>query len=261
MKQIKFLSVAVAMILVLLTSCLGDGGGNSGSMSAVLGQVEYTNSGKMVVNTGYGTFYSAQLPLDYMPGDWVYISFSYDMDSEENANADANGYIVIQLTQVATVPTAPVYQTDLSMDVALTAEIPLTSAVIGVGYDSYFQYYLGHLLVTSEFEALTDQRNSFSMTFNPSQETTSEGGTNVYNVYIRAVQTLEGKTPKVSTQAAHVYNVEYILDAINTKEKENGASTYGLKFHYVKAIDEETREVEWASNEVIKFAVITTSTN
>lgn len=256
MKQIKFLGVAMATVILLLTSCLGDSGGNTQTVTNVPGQIDFKN-GKFIVNTIYGPFYSSQMQtMDFSYDDWVFMSFTVDYDSEENANAEANGYYVVQLSVAPSlIPKVEYVSMDeTGLDVALTSEIPLTNAAVISNYD-YLTYFQGYLLMASTYKSLTDQKNDFSMVFDPAQETEENNGVNVYNVYVRAVKREEGKSPQIDAGMYNVYNIKRIYENISSKEKSNGKEAFGLKFNYVKEID-ETGTLTWASNDVVNFPVL-----
>jgi len=251
MKKIKFLGVAMAAVLLLLTSCLGETK-NEGSLNFMPGKMRF-DGGKLLVDIpGYGTIYSSQfMAMDFNAGDWMYVSFDYNNDSPENANAEENGYTIVTLTVSPTkIDRMPVNNRGLDMETAIDGEFPLAGAAVGGDFRS-FLYFNGDLMITSAFKALTDQRNEFYMIFDASQEPEKEADKNVYNIYIRGVELIAGKTPSINTNATNVYDVEYIMSTLNRKESAEGKESFGLKFNYVKEIDEETKEVKWEAQQDI----------
>lgn len=256
MKQIKFVATALVAVMMLLTSCLGDSS-NSGELYGVPGKIRYS-SGKLLIDTSTGTLYTTQLSTsEYYDGDWVYVSFSYNMDTEENANAEANGYTHVTLLQSPSkISEGQVYGSADTTQV-YTGEITLINPAYNAGHYQYFAYMDGDLMFTSEYSGLTDQRTSFQMYYDYNQESYSYNGKNTYTFYVRAIETAEGKTPTITYYAPNYYNVSSVISSVNQREKAAGNSSFCLDFRYVKEIDEETREITWSSIAApVEFAVM-----
>jgi len=249
MKQIKFVGAVVAAFLLLLTSCLGETS-NSGELYGVPGKVRISGA-KVLIDTYQGTLYTTQLSIaEYYGGEWLYVSFSYDMDSEENANADANGYLYVTLLQnPTTIPDGQIAYYSDTTKVMNDSEIALTEGAYNILYYQYFCYIDGDLMITSEYKALTDQRMNFYLYYDSNQEPYVSEGRNTYTFYVRGEKRGEdGKTPTVTYQMPYYYDVRTIMNSIETREKNAGNKSYNLDFRYIDEIDEETGEISWKSS-------------
>ncbi|WP_277464266.1 hypothetical protein [Parabacteroides sp. PF5-6] len=254
MKQIKFVGATLVAVLMLLTSCLGESS-NSGELYHIPGKIRF-ESGKLLIETYSGTFYTTQLsPYEYNEGDWVYIDLSYDMDSEENANAEANGYIYITLlANPVTVQRADISYRDTTQ--LAPNEIALTYAAVNVGYPQYFMLN-GDLLMNSVFKEQTDIRYNFEIYYDNNQEPYQHDSRNTYTFYIRAIRTLEGKSPEIEYMVPNYYEVESILKSIDVKEQAAGKTEYNIAFRYINKIDTEKEEFTWTTQDPIRFLVNT----
>lgn len=242
MKQIKSFAVAFTAILLLLTSCLGDDGGNSGTLRQVFVKARYANM-RTFLDAPNGDVYYSDRVIDLTPGDWYLIDFSYDMNSPENLNAAENGFIVVNLlANPEPISKGIVNREGSDLEKPIDGEFPLIDGLTGFGY------MLNDLFISSKFKALTDQRSQFFMIFDYSQEPEVEQGQSVYNVYIRAKVTLEGKSPSGEANLLTYYNVEHIMEVINQQEKNKGNDSFYLKVNYVSEINEETGELKWESS-------------
>lgn len=250
MKQIKYASAVLAAVLMLLTSCLGDTG-NSGELYSVPGRVRYS-SGKMLIDTysAWGTVYTTQLsPLEYYDGDWMYLSFSYDMESPENANREANGYTYVTLLQSPTmIPKGQVHSSSDTTQV-MPEEIALINGTYNFSDSRSTAFLEKDLMFTSEYSGLTDQKTSFFLYYDYNKESyASSDNLNTYTLYLRAIKTAEGKTPATTFYMPNYYNLGSVLNAIESKEKNAGNTSYYIEFRYVSEIDEETGELTWKTS-------------
>lgn len=254
MKQIKFVGAALAAVLMLLTSCLGETK-NTGELYHVPGVVRYAE-GKLLIDTRQGTLYSTQIsPAEYYEGDWMYVSFAYDMDSPENANADTNGYIHVTLLENPnTISTVTPYGAPDTTQL-MHNEIPLLNAAVNVGYYQYFDYMNGYLLLTSAFKEQTDIRYTFEMFYDYDQKLETYEGRNTYVFYVRAFKRDEGKSPTVEYVVPNAYRIESIIKNINAQEKSAGNESFYVSFRYVDEIKAETGEFTWKTDGPIEFKV------
>ena len=93
MKQWKFLGAAAAAMM-MLSSCLGDTGGQTSSFSNLLGVVTMDSKTFVnVVQTAAGVVYNPDITkMGFSAGDCLQLSFTYDSSNPNNANDYVNGY-------------------------------------------------------------------------------------------------------------------------------------------------------------------------
>jgi hypothetical protein len=251
MKQIKFAGAAMAAVLMLLTSCLGETG-NSGTDRDMPGRLRYS-AGKMLIDTEAGTFYTTKFSSpEYSEGDWMYISYSWDKDIPENANVDANGYLYITLLEAMAIPKGIVTPSTDTTQV-MTNEIALTKGAYNPNHYQFRSVKQRELMFTSEYSGMTDQETEFVLYYDFNSEPYVFNDFNTYTLYVRAIKTNEGKSPKTNYLMPNSYNTKMIMDSIYEREKSAGKTAFNLAFRYVSEIDEETHELTWKSDTEMAF--------
>lgn len=245
MKQIKFAGAVMAAVLMLLTSCLGDTG-NSGQLP-LPGRVRYAN-GKMLIDTHWNVLYTSQLQtLEYFDGDWVYVNFSYDFGTPENANYEANGYVNVTLLESPVAIPAGIVMPFSDTTKVMANEIALLQ---GFHYSTYAPIATlgGDIMFASTYSNSTDQETSFWLYYDYSKEPVASDSGNIYTLYVRATKTAEGKDPKQNLAALNYYDIESILNTIYAREKGAGKTNFFFDIRHIDEIDEETGELTWKSN-------------
>jgi hypothetical protein len=253
MKQIKFAGAAMAAALMLLTSCLGETG-NSGQVPDLPGRAYYSK-GKMLIETEWGVLYPNQssASLLYDEGDWMYVSFAYDWDSPENVNWEANGYVSVTLLTAPTAIPKGIVTPSTDTTQVMTNEIALTKGAYNPNHYQFRSIKQRELMFTSDYSGMTDQKTEFMLYYDFNSEPYVSNDFNTYTLYVRAIKTDEGKSPKINYHMPNSYNTKMILDLIYAREKAAGKTAFNLAFRYVSEIDEETHELTWESDTEMAF--------
>lgn len=256
MKKFKVWSIAAGGALLLLTSCLGETS-NTGSFTRVPA-VTRLKTASVLADSNVGTVYSPDImSMGYYGDDPILISFSYDMGSPENANAEQNGYTYVTLTEKPiTVDKGIVSPMIGDTTVLLEREIALHSGVATINDYTYFAPYLnGYMFLTSVFEGLTDQKNYWYMNYDVNQEPDTDNGVNVYSLYLRAQKYEDGKTPSGDQAEMRAYDVKYFFQTINQREKSAGKTSFRVKVNYIESINEDGT-FKWVSVILPDYAVV-----
>lgn len=241
---------AAALAALMLTSCLGDSN-NEGSLSHMPGVTRLTTTG-VVVDTPAGTVYTPDfLTMGYYgEGDCMFVSFSYDLGTPENANSATQGYTYINLTEKPT----PVnrFYTDMSATDTTTLlpnEMALEYAI--GSYDAtYFAANLnGYMFLTSTFTGLTNQKNRWHLFFDYSQEPVVNDSKNMYTLFLRATITDEGTTPSGTAHESNAYDVSAAISSMQQRERTLGNKTFLINVRYLKKIDkDDPTKLEWSDS-------------
>jgi hypothetical protein len=252
MKQIKFAGAAMAAALMLLTSCLGETG-NSGQLG-MPGRFTYSN-GKMLIDTYFGMLYASQTStLAYDDGDWAYVNFAFDMETPENVNWEANGYITVTLLTAPTKISEGVVAYSSDTTKAMDNEITLLQGIY-ITQDLAPSLRGGDFMFASAYTTLKDQETSFMVYYDYTKEPVASDNLNTYTLYVRAIRAVEGKEPKSDMAMPYYYNMESILNTIYSRERAANKEYFNFAIRHVSEIDEETGELTWKSNSPITLGV------
>jgi len=246
MKKISLFSMAVASILLLLTSCLGDTK-NAGDNHGVPGVIRYYSEKGIYVADILAypyTIYSPDLMLKYDEGDCLYVSYSYDMDSPENANfGGSQPYAHVSLIESQKINKG--YVSDYLGDTTKVMndnEFALKKAVADLAYINQ------HLILASSYKGKKERKSNWYLYYDLNEEPTKKEGQNVYSVLLRAEIKEEGKEDSDDTGEVNSYDLRSLISTLNSKEKGQGNKAYSLDFKFIKEIKEDG-SVDWSSSE------------
>lgn len=251
MKNFKLCSMAAAMTMVLLTSCLGDSGNNSQSRKNEFAVARTdSKSLKTVLDVYYfGPLYSSSAQLMVNPGDCYFIDYEIDFSSAENANAAANGYYLANIGNIVEIDKAlPILQA-ADTTTLLEAEQPVGKLATGAYID-------GYILLGMDFSQLKNQQTRWEVYYDPSQESTKNtSGEPTYDVFVRAIKKVEGEGSASTGAVYRAVLLKNFIEQCIEKEKANNVKTVNFKFNYLKHIDDkDSTKLQWDSY-IAPFAV------
>lgn len=242
MKTLKFGGAAAA--LLLLTSCLGDGG-STVVQNTTYGVVELSSKTltNMVCVDNAGTlFYSPELAKDVSveTGDCCILAYTVDHGSPENQNAAANGYYTVTKNGYAELDRWP-----FNFNLTDTAKIMENEQVIG-NIGNAYGYIKGKMfLETLHKDFLTGQKNKYELSYNPSAEPEKIDGNRVYNLYLRTVKMTDGKSPSGNASIPNAYDLQRFVFSVTSTEKAAGAKAIFVRFNYIKEFNKDTTAATW----------------
>ncbi|GHT34056.1 hypothetical protein AGMMS49574_20860 [Bacteroidia bacterium] len=262
MKRLVLGGLLTACVLVL-PSCLGDGGSNTRTLSNIPGVVRFDlKSMKTLVDA------AEALPLGlYSPdveargfdnGDCVLISFSVDFNSAENVNAQTTGYLNIALSSILPVDQFPCDAHMRDTSVLLDNK---TEQAISYAIDSYLGYRLVNdkLFLFSDIDQLTDQKNNWILYYDPKLEAEKDGqGKRIYSLFLRAQIRVEGTKPNNPYAVPNAFNAGYFFEQVNAKELSAGSKIAYIKINHINKITrtEQDTTFTWTSSELIPINVV-----
>jgi hypothetical protein len=242
----------LAVNALLLTSCL-EGGQNTGS-DWDYGVVETSSlSYKRIITTSkWGPLYSRVIDSDYSinDGDCVMINFSYNLNSADNQDASAKGYLTVD-DQIS----YGLIDQGIVNPYSLTDTTRLLPNEITTFFDieNYNAYVREHLFMTPLFSTiLTDQKNRYDLSFNPDQPVEESEGKRIYNFYLRVEKLEDGKAPAHENNGQTIaFNLSRIMSYINVVEKAQNKDAMYFKINYVAEFNEDSTRVQrWGATKV-----------
>ena len=262
MKQWKFLGAAAAAMM-MLSSCLGNTGGQTSSFSNLLGVVTMDSKTFVnVVQTAAGVVYNPDITkMGFSAGDCLQLSFTYDSSNPNNANDYVNGYTYVTVTGTPTSIDKGTVEYGVTDTTALmTNEIAVVNPIAGTstGYD-YYPSLGGYMFLTSSFEGLTGQKNAWFMKYDMNQ--TPEVYNNnfdLYTIVLRAVKQEEGKTPAATIGTTIAYNLQMVLDRMNKKAQSDTKDRFYVRFKYLKSIESDGT-LKWEYSAPLTLQTVETS--
>lgn len=245
MKKLKSFGVA-AVAALLLTSCL-DGSredtiGGCGvidlSMDA-FANVAYLND--------YTQVYAPQFK-DLNSGDCIIFNATLNYDDPANngskkywtvSNAifnkvDSRGYLN------STVDTA-----NIRMNEIPAADAGLLSYVV----KNYIFLYSSHE------KAPSDQKNIYSLEYNPSIEPSTVDGKRVYDFFLRVVKESDGTGASGLNLFNYAINTGGQIKNLESKEIAAGKEQLNIRINYLKSYNEETKVASWGRSQVYSIAL------
>lgn len=256
MKKLKVLGLAaIAAGMVTLTSCL-DGGGNSHTLQ-VYGVIDYSSTFKPLLYTGGDILYMSNVASDpnFSAGDCVAAYATVDLDSPENANVSTNGYYV------ATGPVASIGKGNFSFatldstalsDELLVSNVGMWPLIKSVNYRK--------ILAIPQFEtALTEQKNSYRLTFDYDQEPVTVNSTErVYTLCLRCQKLEDGKAPTVNGAAdIKAFDAEQFYSTVKSRESAAGKKIASFQIKYAKGFNSDSTKVTtWGTSDIVQFSIV-----
>jgi len=246
MKAFKLIGAAAATALVLLTSCLGEGNNTMNrSAFAVAGVSEKTY--KTVVNTNVGALYSPSLVSQVVDGACYMVNYELDLNSPENANAAANGYLTatIAVTDEITKGQAVFYNVPDSASLVQN-EIPVKNIFCNGDLGAYVDGYLFFFMTMDMYK---DQKNSYTLYWDRSKEPTTVDNTPTYDLFLRVAKVADGTGSAASSIGeVRAFNIKSVLESVNSSEANKDSKSFNLKVNYLETINEkDSTDLKWNS--------------
>ncbi|MBP7486865.1 MAG: hypothetical protein KA789_05470 [Parabacteroides sp.] len=233
MKKLKFTAfAAVAAGLVMLTSCLGEGGSET-SLYGIPGVVEYDPlTFKKVVHISDGSLiYSSALESDasIQEGSCCLIDMFIDYSTQ---NVAQTGYYTASISNYVDVDQWNAINTSDSLKLKDKEQVI---------YDiPSLTYISNRLFIYSQHKEQTDQENTYQLSFNPNEEVKVVDGYRTYNLYLTCQKTKDGKAPEVTPYHVNAFNVRSIMQYAATKEKSLGNTEFSFKIKYISTINSDS---------------------
>lgn len=244
MKKLRFTALAaIAATMVMLTSCLGEGGSET-SLYGIAGVVEYDPlTFKKVVHISDGSLiYSTAIDNDASieVGDCCLIDMYIDYS---NQNVEQTGYYVATVSNYVDVD-----KSSTNMYMSDTLKVRDKEQMI---YDiPSLNYISNRLFVYSQHKEQTDQKNTYQLAYNPNEEIKEVDGYRIHNLYFTCQKTVDGKAPEVTPYHINAFDVRTLLTQIATEEKTLGNSQFSFKINYIKTINTDSTFVKAATEKI-----------
>ncbi|MDR1160966.1 MAG: hypothetical protein LBK45_01380 [Tannerellaceae bacterium] len=247
MKKIGLFIPCSFLVVILITSCLGD----SNQKITIANQpgVVMKSGNEVKVQLKDSIFiYSSQLSgVDN--GDCLLLK--YNLDYSLGVNADSGrqaGFFTVDLLEANGVPLFPVLT---ELDTTTTFRSERLIKEIQQGY----AYILGRLfLYTIHPVDSFQQQNLFELAYNAKREPSGVDANNnpVYNLYLRVFKNPNAEEQRTSTPDRLFINAFNLAD-IAAKEQATGKDSLFLKINYISSFSRDTSSItDWAS---IQYAI------
>ncbi len=228
MKRLRMTTLTVlASAMVLLTSCLGEGGSET-SLYGIAGVVESQPlTYKKVVRISDGSLiYSPGLDSDasIQPGDCCLIDMYIDYSVQ---NVEQLGYYAATISNYVDVDKWPTSSSTDSLKVRPNEQMI---------YDiPSLNFISNKLFVYSQHKEQTEQKNTYRLTYNPNEEVKEVDGYRIYNFYYSCQKVQDGKSPEISTGKRKIIGYRLFLN---------------MKINYIKTINADSSFVKGATQRI-----------
>ncbi|MDR1406844.1 MAG: hypothetical protein LBJ23_02200 [Tannerella sp.] len=228
-------AACIVAIAPMLSSCL-EGGGNMTSGGAI-GVVRFdAKTFRNVFDiSAYESFYSLTFDNSEDGTCW-YIYYELDYENPENTAARIadNGYYTVTVLSKEQIIKYNVLPEADTSSVALPNEMPVIAPVAGIG-----GYVKGILFVEHYVKSAVDQKTDWRLSYDWEHPSVSEGGENIYEVYLRAVVLSDGAKTSEERSEICAYAMNTFLENAAQQEKSLGKDKVSLRFNYVSEIKED----------------------
>lgn len=252
MKSFKSCLLAgVAGLMVLMSSCLGNGSNIRGF--AVVGVIGFSmDAGRNVLQTDGGDCYFQGIEdVKFSEGScWLMnIQINYD---EQTSNKFS----------IVTLESSPIpFDSNFNIIPLTDGEIVLEPNEKPIGGILPAGIAKNKLFLASAHKNNTNQLNTLRLYFDPAQEpekvTVDNAECNVYTVYLRSICTNEGDSSSSKDEPKHTaFDLGYFGRDIKEKEKAKKMYSLGVRVRYIKSIKEDgTFELAETSNNDIFYTL------
>jgi len=243
MKRLRMTTLTVlASAMVLLTSCLGEGGSET-SLYGIAGVVESQPlTYKKVVRISDGSLiYSPGLDADASiePGDCCLIDMYIDYSVQ---NVEQLGYYAATISNYVDVDKWFISSSTDSLKVRPNEQMI---------YDiPSLNFISNKLFIYSQHKEQSTQKNTYRLTYNPNEEVKEVDGYRIYNFYFSCQKVEDGKSPEITPYHVNAFDVEYVLKQIAQKEKTLGNDKLSFKINYIKTINADSSFVKGATQRI-----------
>lgn len=239
---------------LFMTSCLDEGSNQEEGVSYGVVATSSKTAKKIIYSNRIGPSYSARVADDFniYPGDCCQFSYILDYDIPENS-ADAvtaNGYYTISIIDYVSITK---YSVSPSLtDTTTFSSNELTVNSISLSYSTIIDDKV--FLATLHDNFLTDQKQTFEMSYDSNQEPEVINGKNVYNLFLRVVKKEDGKSPTITlASAVNAFDMKYFISNFKNKEKNAGSKYLSFRFNYINSLDDEKTKAVWNASETVDY--------
>lgn len=255
MKNFKLCSMAAAMVMVLLTSCLGDSGSSSRSERSQFA-VASTDSKtfRTLLNVFYyGPIYSPSIETVVSPGNCYLVDYEIDFGSAENVNVATNGYYQATIGNIQEVDKGAAIPQQTDTTVLIENEQPVKKMAV-------YSFVDNHFCLTMNFVQSKNQQTDWEVYYDPSQEPKKNSdGQNYYDLFVRAIKKVEGQGSASESTVVQAVGLKNFLDHCLEKEKAANQKVVNFKFNYLASMNEkDSTDLKWEAVSV-PFTVSTTN--
>ena len=257
MKKLEFYLIASLLAVFSFTSCLET---NNVTEGQGVGVLEYNNGSYLILKSNMGDLYANNLEALVLDGNMTigncyHFAYRHDADLPENSPAMIELYEFETISLLEYIELPKYYSSGVLTDIstALDDEVPLLDV-----YNSGNPYIDNYFFIRHIVNQQSDLELNWNLTYDYENIVTEVNGVRYYDIYVRATAiNSTNKTSKAETVHLNAYNIGTYMINIAVREKSilggsynPSTSRFNLRFNYVSAINEETREITW-SNKVI----------
>lgn len=247
MKKTSLLGVFFLSVMLMFTSCLGDGS-NVIEYPALGVVTTHPTTFQKVIDVG-GIYYYAPDFLDKSDGSCWWIYYQLDKDSDDNANAGQTGiYTVTILNKYEYERHNASY---MLTDTTKLLEKEL--AIIHPAYNNGIGYIKGRLFLEHALNQPNKQQNDWDLSYNSQNMFEEENGERVYECYIRATIKTESSNSAENQLIPCAYYMKDFFETAARKEKSDNKTSMSFRIHYVSEIKDE--KITWAKTEKINIPI------
>jgi len=229
--------VAACMVvaaMMMLSSCL-EGGGNK-MTDTTAGVIRFDdNTFKNVLDVSeYESLYAPTFD-NMAEGACCFVYYELDFEDPENTSemVAAHGYYWVTIMDKAEVERFYMLSSLDTSSVALEKELAVTNPVYQVN-----GYVKGVLFVTHQLVMAEDQKITWRLSGDYQNPAKDDSGSNVYDVYLRAVERIESSKTHEESYATYAYDMKYFFQNAARAEKALGKDRVAIRFNYVSKIED-----------------------
>lgn len=234
MKLLKLFSVIAILAVVLFASCVDS---SEKQDYYLIPGIAQTYNGKSMVLTAPGRVYSTALAGKVSDDDPVLITYQYDSDTPGQDDAKKNGYYLVTVSQLATLPSGIVGENTDTTTIAEN-EIALKEGIASYAYNNY-AYLQEHLFLSSTYYGKTDQTLDWVLAFDFNEEPKESVEGNIYSVFLRAGVKTEGSGSVSDQKTMTAFNIREYVRYIEDYERTQKHNKFFLKVHFINEIKED----------------------
>lgn len=234
----------LACCLVVLNSCLGDPAtqltmANQAGVVSITGRtpdkIIYVKGGEIISSEEFQQ-------ANVADGECILFDYSIDYGAAENTDEGANiGYKTATIYENTI---SEVRQWDMLNTLTDTSTVNPNELLL-TSLQARSAYIRGNLFLFAEMSNhQTNQRDSFSLSYNPNQLL---GDDPVYSLYLRSILTSSDTTRGQSMIIPCAFNIE---DFVNEAARKTGSDEVKFRINYANAFGKDSLNITWKSSEV-----------
>lgn len=247
MEKIKFsLATAIAAMLILFTSCLGDKDNESNGAGYGL-IAQNSSSGRYLlydIDKYYGLPVYSETIQNYAPqylgmedAKFIGVSYNINYDDEANSGYGSRGYTIgtIDIRDADIKTGNRVYTRYEPIDEEIAAEDEVKPSAITT-HSAFSTYLLMEASITNHYK---DDEVEYYMEYYAEQEPGKQDGYNTYDIYVRLTNKLAETTEIRGTYSENrQFNLNNAISTFKSIERrQSSPADFYIQFKYVSDID------------------------